>query len=128
MPNESIVLNFKGRVPSKKNSRQIFTKGKRVINIPSRGFQRFKKESMQRIKPIPKPLEPPYKAEYLFEMRGEATFSDIDNMIASLNDIAQDAGIIKDDKYIMKIVAEKHPASDEYLTEMKITEIGKNNE
>lgn len=118
---ENLVVSIPGRVASSKNSRRIIRVKGRVISLPSKAYERYRTEALKVIGMEPRVI-PPYEVSYLFEMRGLGA-TDIDNMVASVNDCLQDAGIITDDRYILRINADKEAQKDEYRTEVRIRHI-----
>lgn len=120
-----IRLEIKGRVYVKKNSRRIFTNNRtgRIVNLPSKKFEEFKEETLDYISELfgcnPIFPSPPYRVNYIFEMKGSGA-TDVDNMIASINDIIQEAGIIEDDKFIMSGEFKKVPKCGDYKTIIEI--------
>jgi Holliday junction resolvase RusA-like endonuclease len=115
-----IYLKINGRVISKKNSRRIFAKHGRIINIPSGAYARYKDSALNQLaEQITNTIQPPYKIDYLFEMKG-AISNDFDNMITSINDILQDANIIENDKYIRKGTYEVTTGNKEFTTYIDI--------
>lgn len=110
----SISLTIRGRVIAKKNSRKIFVRHGKLFNIPSEAYRKFTQRAKLDI-PINTKVNPPYEIHYLFEMKGKLD-SDIDNMIASINDVLQDHGVIEDDKKILNIKATKELGFDDFRT------------
>lgn len=97
-----VSIKIPNRVISKKNSRRLFSKNGKIINIPSGAYAKYKDNALVVLAELPIDLmQPPYQINYLFEMKGKMS-TDVDNMMASINDILQDAGIIDDDKHIVR--------------------------
>ena len=96
------------------------------MSLPSRAFETYRKAALKEIGIVPS-VFPPYEVRYVFEMRGLGA-TDIDNMIAGVNDIIQEAGVIQDDKHIHKIEAEKIIGADEYRTEVWVKHIEKSDD
>ena len=122
MAKKEINIIITGRVASKKNSKRIFMRGGRRIVLCSVAYERYLKEALTQITKKYKSqskVDSPYEVHYVFKMRGKAG-TDVDNMVASINDILQEAGILDDDKNVMKIIAVKLPQQEEYLTEVKV--------
>jgi Holliday junction resolvase RusA-like endonuclease len=103
------VLPFTAR--SKKNNRPIFfnKKIKRPFLGKSKQLRDFEKqatsvwkEQIAEIK-LDQPLAGPLQAAYRFYYSG-AQKADLCNLIVTLNDLAQDAGIIENDKDIKLII------------------------
>ena len=86
---------IEGNTPSKKNSRQIFAKGSRLINIPSKRYKEWHDQALKQLKGFGE-LKPPYKIYMNYWMKDNRR-ADLDNKMASVLDLLQDAGIIEDD-------------------------------
>jgi Holliday junction resolvase RusA-like endonuclease len=115
-------LTINGKIPSKKNSKQIsFNRrtGKRFVRSSDR-YLAWQTDILYEIKCLPakRYFDGPIKIEYLFEVK-KGNRSDVDNMIATINDILQESSIIENDLLIMegyfKVVHKK-----EYSTTIKI--------
>lgn len=121
-----MMISIPGRVPSKKNSRRQFLNrktGKR-FSVPSAAFERYKTDALASILPKRRKIlldrpDPPYSVRYVFRMTGKAA-TDVDNMVASINDILQDAELIEDDREIEHIEAWKIFGCDRYETLVSI--------
>lgn len=100
------VFMLSGQVVPKKNSRQLFYRNGRMINIPSKRYQEWHDNCLDQLDVfrIPK-LNPPYRITYSFWMKDKRT-KDLDNLISSCNDLLKDAGIIQDDD--SKLLTEIH--------------------
>ena len=86
--------------------------------ISSKAYHQFRKDALKQIVDHIQ-IAPPYSVKYHFEMKGKFS-TDIDNMIAGINDIFQEAGIISDDKHIWYIEAEKIGGFIEWKTIIEI--------
>lgn len=116
------MLEYIIRTPvrSKKNSRQLFLTGTGVRNIPSEAYKTFEETALWELKmQHPKPATRPYKIRYNFTLKGKSLI-DIDNAVASINDVLMKAGILGDDKDIVKIVALKTNDNPYNLTKIMI--------
>ena len=91
----STTFILSGNVPSKKNSRQVFAKHGRIINIPSKRYKEWHDESMKMLEGFGS-LKPPYEIILVFWMKDNRK-CDLDNKMASVLDLLQDAKIIEDD-------------------------------
>lgn len=118
---------LKGRVCSKKNSRQnrkARTASGKVygFTVPSEAYECFKNDCIQQItqKKIPK-LKPPYFIKYDFHLKGGLDI-DIDNAQTSVNDVLQDklVKVIDNDKNIIAVEARKHRGKDDWWVELEI--------
>lgn len=107
-----------GRPISKKNSKQLIPVRGRTIMIPSKAYNQFRKDALKQIIPNGQ-IADPYYVRYEFQMKGKLD-TDIDNMIAGINDILQEAGVFKDDKLIKKIEAVKVGGYDDWKTIIEI--------
>ena len=107
-------LTIKGRVISKKNNKRWT--GKYLIS--SSAYLQFESDVLKEITRVKK-IKKPYAIKYDFYMKGKGA-TDIDNQIASINDILQKALIISDDKHILSIQANKYLNCLEYETVVKI--------
>lgn len=93
----STTFIIEGSTPSKKNQRQVFVKNGRVINIPSKRYKEWHDQAMWQLKGFKK-LKPPYEVVMTFWMKDNRR-ADLDNKMASVLDLLQDAGIIVDDNW-----------------------------
>jgi len=100
-------ITIHGEVRSKKNSRIIARVGARFRSFPSTAYQRFCNEAKQEIM-IQKatPIDPPYEVWYRFYLKGNKRI-DLDNAVASINDILQEMRVITDDNEILHLHARK---------------------
>lgn len=126
LPPRSLTFTVEGRVASKKNSKQIaynkYTRQRFITS--SKAFKSFEADLLPGLEELAlrgHRFKPPYVASYRFEMRGKAG-TDLDNMIASINDIMEKAGIIEDDKYIERYVEpiEKVAGCKDYIATITI--------
>ena len=103
---KSTIFMLEGQVVPKKNSRRLFVKNGRMINIPSERYQEWHDDALKQIKiwKVPK-LNPPYKLSLFFWFKDKRP-RDLDNVIASVNDLLKDAEVIKDDD--SKLLVEIH--------------------
>ena len=115
-------LTINGKIPSKKNSKQIsFNKQteKPFVRSSDR-YLTWRENILWEIKGLSSKryFDGPIKIEYLFEVK-KGNRSDVDNMIATINDILQESSIIENDLLIMegyfKVVHKQ-----EYSTTIKI--------
>ena len=97
-------INITGDVPSKKNSRNIFVKGGRIINIPNKRYKEWLDDSLmqcQSLKIAHSGVVPIEKAERVIITiypSNKRKF-DLDNRLGSIMDFLVDLGIITDDNY-----------------------------
>lgn len=118
---EVVIL---GRVASKKNSKRAFFNKRmgRMMVLNSASYEKFKKDALSQLRQWAASVPGPYRMDYCFEMRGKGA-TDGDNMEASINDVLQEAGIIDDDKNILKWSGEKVLNAKEYRTTVRISTI-----
>jgi len=114
------MIKITGRPISKKNSRRLFVRGGRVINLPSSAYENFKEQALWQLKKYKEKYTGPIKVEYTFQMKGKLN-TDLDNLQAGINDLLQDAGIIDDDKNIISVVANKYSGFKDWITLVEIT-------
>lgn len=97
-----LVLEFTGPVPAKKNSRQGIVRGGRVMSIPSKAYERWEKAELKTLLGVPA-VPGPVAIGYEFWVGGKENpaLFDLDNSIASINDLLQKAGIIDGDDWSM---------------------------
>lgn len=93
-----VKIILKGSVPPKKNSRQVFVRHGRVINIPSPRFKAWEQSSLWALKG--------QKSLRRAAVSLEATFyvidnrqRDLDNMLASVMDVLVKADILASDSW-----------------------------
>lgn len=117
------------RVISKKNSKVVgrnrYT-GKTFVTS-SDAFAAFETVALLSFRsqkpPHFQPLTGDLRADYLFRLKGGLTI-DVDNAMASINDILQKAGIIVNDDQITKGGFEKVRGCADWYTEVTLTELG----
>jgi Holliday junction resolvase RusA-like endonuclease len=96
-----VEIVIKGSTPPKKNSRQLFVKNGRIVNIPSAKHKEWEKSALLQL-----------KSEYQGQFEGKVTIAyqfyfkdnrkkDLDNAIASVNDVLVKAGLLEDDCWQM---------------------------
>ena len=94
---------LKGTPKSKKNNKPIQIRGSKVVVFSSTDFNRYKKSCLEQIKQqlgdTTIPLDPPYTLTVIATFRNKVHL-DGDNLLTSICDILQDAGVITNDKFI----------------------------
>jgi Holliday junction resolvase RusA-like endonuclease len=88
-------ITILGSCPSKKNSRQLFVRGGRIVNIPSKIHLEWETQAMFQLKKAER-HNYPITIDYKFYFKDNRK-RDLDNAIASVNDILVKAEVIKDD-------------------------------
>lgn len=107
---------IQGRVISKKNN----VRYNRGFATHSKSWFRFEREALHELGKLKlKYIKPPYKINYTFYMKGRGA-TDVDNMIAGINDILQKAGVIEDDKHVHSGGFDKVLNSDSYYTVVNV--------
>lgn len=116
-------ITIKGRPISKKNSKQIARWGDKLGLRSSKPFYLFEENALYQIRGqwSEKHLGP-IRVDYLFKIKGQSIL-DFDNAIASVNDILQKAGVIGNDKMIMKGCYKKTLGNPDWVSEITITDI-----
>lgn len=115
-------LTITGRVISKKNSKRVFRNHGKTIVISSKAYMEFEKEALTQIKKQNRKFKPIVEdvfIDYTFLLKGKGRV-DCDNLIASVNDVLQKAGVIADDDQVVGITARKYRGQPEYVTEVNI--------
>lgn len=129
-PIEPAFFTISGRVISKKNSKRIAFNRRtgRPLLVSSHSYKDFSEEATAELteqlykakaRGFRFPLQAPYSLDFTFLLKGVSS-TDIDNMITSVCDVLQDAGIIDDDKNVVSISARKHNGQPEYKTAITI--------
>lgn len=93
------AFNLKGRIPSKKNSRGVFCKNGRVINVPSKRYEEWHKDAEAQLleQGIVK-FDKPVRIDFKFIMPDKRR-TDTDNKVSSLFDLCTDMEILEDDSW-----------------------------
>jgi len=91
---------FNGHIPSKKNSRQGFSRGGGSMSLPSKAYQKWHKEQSKLLTGLAR-IPSPVGIEYAFWIGGEESprLFDLSNAEESVNDLLVDLGIIEDDSW-----------------------------
>jgi Holliday junction resolvase RusA-like endonuclease len=92
---EKIIIA--GQVPAKKNSRKPFIRAGRMMNFPNPVYVRWEKQAMLQLPGRNKPLED-ITISYVF-FNADLRLRDLDNMIASVNDMLVKKGVIVGDHW-----------------------------
>jgi len=93
------MIFISGRIPSKKNSRNIFVRGGRLMNIPSKQYATWHKEAS---KELASKRVRPYKTVKRIELSffaPDRRASDLTNKSESIMDLLVDNKIIPDDNW-----------------------------
>lgn len=92
-------LLVKGRIPSKKNSRNIFARGGKLFNIPSKEYAAWHKTAMLQLPPFRPTGEENFSLVHLSFWAPDKRSADLSNKTESIMDLLVDAGILKDDNW-----------------------------
>lgn len=100
------------KLVSKKNDVSIYCRNNIPIKYKDEKIRFFEADCVaqlktQKIRQKFTTIEVPVKIKYTFEINSRITVRDKDNMEASINDVLQLAGIIKNDALIYKSCSEK---------------------
>lgn len=94
-----IKIIIKGDVPSKKNSRQLFVRNGRMMNIPSKNYKQWHGDALKQITgAIPKGLKQIEQIMITISPSTKRLF-DLTNKAESIMDLLVDAGVLLDDNY-----------------------------
>lgn len=113
-------LIITGRPISKKNSKRIIG-GRSPRLMSSDAYIRFEENALSQIE-SKRCLKGKLDISYVFYMKGKLD-SDLDNMIAGINDILEKAEVIENDKNIVSMSAIKMHGANDWKTEIEITKI-----
>lgn len=91
------TLTILGQVPAKKNSRKPFVRAGRMMNFPNPSYMKWEKAALLQIRGRDTPLEN-ITIDYVF-FCGDMRKRDLDNMIASVNDMLVKKGVIAGDHW-----------------------------
>ena len=96
-----IEITINGRIPSKKNSKRVFSRGNRVIVIPSENHEVWHEEQSYRIKRF-RPKKPIEKCEVeMMFYAPDRRRADLDNKSTTILDLLVDNQIILDDSWFV---------------------------
>lgn len=88
-----------GQTPAKKNSRQGVVRNGRIMNFPSKIYQAWEKAAVLQLKSQFKgQADGKVTLAYQFYV-GDKRKRDLDNMIASVNDVLVKVGLLADDSW-----------------------------
>ena len=100
---------IKGRPRVLKNNKRIFGRGGRKVVLPSVQYLNWEKEALAGLlahKSIAL-IDTPVVATYRFYFENRHAEPDVSNLIEGPQDVLVKAGILKNDKLIMRVEAEK---------------------
>src|SRR5262245_37872098 len=110
-----------GRIPSKKNSKRRIKRGNAIFMVPSAAYERWHTEqSRQLLAKRPKtPLAGPLALTLHLYLKGRID-QDLDNAVASIADLFQDAAVIENDKQLVELHLYKHPGNHHFFATVDI--------
>lgn len=91
-------IKILGQTPSKKNQRNLFVRNGRIVNIPSKKHAEWEKDALLQLRAYKGQADGKVTVAYQFYVKDNRA-RDIDNMVASVNDVLVKAGLIKDDSW-----------------------------
>ena len=94
-----VHLTITGRVPSKKNSRLLFARGKRIMNIPSNAYAAWHKQASEQIEEFREYMIDEIDCISLDFYAPDRRGTDLTNKAESIMDLLVDNGVIKDDNW-----------------------------
>lgn len=104
-------MTLPGRPIVLKNSKRVIARGrgKRAIVLPSDRYREWEEIAMAVASGAANghPIDHPIEAKYKFYFATRQAESDVSNLLEGPGDIMQKAGIIKNDKLIMRVSGEK---------------------
>ena len=89
-----------GRIPSKKNSRCLFVRGGKMMNIPSKKYKEWHVDASEQLQEYKrtKPLQGPLSIDLSF-WAPDKRKTDLTNKAESILDLLVDNGILADDNW-----------------------------
>lgn len=95
-----LVLEFHGHIPAKKNSLRRVMRGDRLLTLPSKAYETWAEAELASLRNTPT-VPGPISITYDFWIGGKDSplLFDLDNSIASINDLLQKAEIIDGDDW-----------------------------
>ena len=99
MQSNTLSIIIKGRIPSKKNSRLLFVRGGRLMNIPSKAYSVWHKDASEQILDSKDHLVEDIDFIELDFYAPDRRGSDLTNKAESIMDLLVDNGIIEDDNW-----------------------------
>lgn len=92
------MITILGQVPAKKNSRQAFVRAGRVMNVPNKTYTEWEKQALWQLKGTKPVTEYPVALSMTFYVKDNRG-RDMDNMLASVLDCLQKAGVLANDDW-----------------------------
>lgn len=99
--------------PSKKNSRNIFMRGGRPVNIPSKNYANWHEIAIWKLPRIAKPIDHAICVYITFLRKSKVKF-DNTNKAESIMDLLVDGGILRNDSWdvVPKVIIETKESKD----------------
>jgi len=121
---KKLLFEIIGRVISKKNSKRMMRNRRtgKMFPVSSTAYVKFKRNALKQIDEIDTRFDKPVHIDYLFCTKGKQKI-DIDNAMASINDILEDAQILQNDSLIKSTYAKLEHGYTEWKTYIRIIEL-----
>ena len=116
------MITILGRPISKKNSKRVFMRGRFPVVLPSEAYGKFKVSALEQLRKYEEKHHKEVDVSYTFYFKGKM-HSDVDNAIASINDLLQDSGILDDDKLITSGTFVVYRGQKDWKTEIDIVDL-----
>lgn len=115
-----------GRPAVKKNNRRIFSRGGKVINLPSLAYKNWSDGAILEVRSQAKgkKIYGSIELNCIFYLMGKYHV-DVDNLVSSVCDVLTDSGVIEDDDLIVKLTAEKVSGCGGWSTKISLKEFNK---
>lgn len=91
-------ITLLGATPSKKNSRTLFWRNGRQVNLPSNKYLAWEEDCLLQLLAYKGQAEGKVTIDYYFWVKDNRA-RDLDNMIASVNDVLVKSGLLVDDSW-----------------------------
>lgn len=97
-----MIFELTGDVPSKKNSKRIFTRGSRPVLLPSENHEAWHEDASWQLKVQTRPADPIKKAAVVITIwPSTARKADLTNKAESIMDLLVDMEILEDDNWFV---------------------------
>jgi Holliday junction resolvase RusA-like endonuclease len=105
---QEIEITVRGRIPSKKNSRNLFARGGKIINIPSKSYAEWHKDASTQLLKYNLATTSRVECITLRFFAPDKRKSDLTNKAESILDLLVDNKIIEDDNWFLldKVILE----------------------
>lgn len=118
-----LTLSINDRPISKKNSKRVFKRGSKTFVLSSKAYLAFEESALWQLKAHKARFKGKVTIDYEFRMKGKLD-TDVDNMIAGINDILEKSGIIDNDKNVVAGSFAKYPGFKDWQTVITIIKLG----